>query len=99
MVELHTGTYANAKKGDLLQKEFERLAFAANFAANEGLMIAAGHGLNYVNSKPICYIQEINELSIGHSIMARAILVGIDRAVRDMLDIINNAVLLRNLEL
>ncbi len=99
MVELHTGTYANAIKGDLLQKEYERLVHAARFAANEGLMVAAGHGLNYTNTKPICYIHELNELSIGHSIMARSILVGIDRAVRDMLDIINNAVLLRNLDI
>jgi pyridoxine 5-phosphate synthase len=57
-------------------------------------MVAAGHGLNYTNTQSICAISGIKELSIGHSIISRAIMSGIDRAVRDMLDIINTSTLL-----
>ncbi len=99
MVELHTGHYANAK--DPIQNEFElaKIISSSAFAFACGLKVAAGHGLNYINTKPICMIHEINELSIGHSIMARAIYVGIDRAVKDMIDLINNATLHRNIDI
>lgn len=99
MVELHTGHYANAK--DSIQNEFElaKIISSSAFAFDCGLKVAAGHGLNYINTKSICMIHEINELSIGHSIMARAIYVGIDRAVKDMIDLINNATLHRNIDI
>ena len=98
MVELHTGTYANAKSQEGIRHELSRIINAAEFAHKAGLKVAAGHGLNYINTPPVCRIFEIHELSIGHSIMSRAIHVGIDRAVRDMLDIINNATLHRNID-
>ncbi|MCK5741736.1 MAG: pyridoxine 5'-phosphate synthase, partial [Chlorobi bacterium] len=84
MVEFHTGVYANAKhEGDMTQ-ELARMIGACSVAFENGLKIAAGHGLNYNNVQAISMIPEIDELSIGHSVMARAIHVGIDRAVREM---------------
>lgn len=99
MVELHTGSYANAKTKNDIENEFNRLVNAVSLASSEGLEIAAGHGLNYVNTQKICMIHEINELSIGHSIMSRAIFTGIEQAVRDMLHLINNATLHRNIDI
>ncbi len=98
MVELHTGTYANAKSDKEYVDELNRLAKAAEVAQNFGMKIAAGHGLNYVNTQAICRIPQIGELSIGHSIMSRAIMLGMDRAVREMIDLINTSVLMRNSE-
>lgn len=88
MVELHTGVYANLKPKDT-EHEFKKIKKAAEFAFSSGLQVAAGHGLNYFNTAPIAKIPQIQELSIGHSIMARSILVGLDRAVRDMLNLIH----------
>ncbi len=98
MVEFHTGIYANAK-GDQKEEELKRLFIATSMAAQNELQIAAGHGLDYENSKDICFIHEIDELSIGHSIISRAVYVGIDRAVREMLALINNATLHRNIDI
>jgi pyridoxine 5-phosphate synthase len=89
MVEFHTGTYANLREKHLIATELYRLNKAINKANDWGLTVAAGHGLNYNNTQAICEIQGINELSIGHSIISRAAFVGIDRAVREMLDIIH----------
>lgn len=94
MVELHTGTYANYTDRDDIERELARIAEAAGLARQAGMMVAAGHGLNYINTHRICAIAGIKELSIGHSIISRSIMVGIDRAVRDMLDIINTSTLL-----
>lgn len=91
MVELHTGTYANANSESLRHSEFKDLLSAAEFAHNIGLKIAAGHGLNYFNTQMICKIPHIKEMSIGHSIIARASLVGLDRAVKDMLHILQTS--------
>ncbi len=99
MVEFHTGTYANAKEPQKLKFELNRIISASALAYTAGLKIAAGHGLNYNNIKPICYIHEINELSIGHSIMSRAMFVGIDRAVRDMLEAMRFSTLHRNIDI
>ncbi|MFW5702304.1 MAG: pyridoxine 5'-phosphate synthase [Bacteroidota bacterium] len=93
MVELHTGAYANYTKAEDIVAEFERLRSAAQTARHAGLHVAAGHGLNYSNTQLICSIDGIRELSIGHSIISRSIMSGIDRAVRDMLNIINNSTL------
>ena len=95
MVEFHTGTYANAKKTSEIEIEFEKLKSSSVYAHSSGLKIAAGHGLNYFNTQKICSIKEINELSIGHSVISRAIFVGIEKAVRDMLNIIQFSEMLK----
>ena len=76
-----TATRASGER----QRELARLVDAAKAAAKLGLGVAAGHGLNYENVQPVVAIAEIDELNIGHAIVARAVLVGLDRAVRDML--------------
>lgn len=93
MVEFHTGVYANLKKESLIEKEFVRIKTSAEYASSAGLKIAAGHGLNYHNTQKICSITQINELSIGHSIISRAVFTGIEKAVEDMLNLINYSVL------
>jgi pyridoxine 5-phosphate synthase len=83
VIELHTGTYANAS-GAALAMELERVRSAAKFAASLGLIVNAGHGLHYHNVEPIAAIREIVELNIGHSIIARAVFDGLPKAVSDM---------------
>jgi pyridoxine 5-phosphate synthase len=90
VIELHTGAYAEAS-GSARAREFERLRAAAKFAASLGLTVNAGHGLNYHNVEPIAAIPEIIELNIGHSIVARAIIDGLAKAVRDMKDLMRRA--------
>jgi pyridoxine 5-phosphate synthase len=82
-IEINTGVYADARPA-AAPAELARISRAAELGAREGLEVLAGHGLNYVNVIPIVGIAEIVELNIGHSIVARASLVGMDRAVRDM---------------
>jgi pyridoxine 5-phosphate synthase len=82
-IEINTGVYADSQLASS-SAELARVSRAAAVAADEGLEVLAGHGLNYVNVVPIVGITEIVELNIGHSIVARASLVGMDRAVRDM---------------
>ncbi|MDA3838171.1 MAG: pyridoxine 5'-phosphate synthase [Candidatus Delongbacteria bacterium] len=84
-IEIHTGHYANAKTDSELIEELERIKEAAIYGEKLGLGVSAGHGLNYHNVKEIVAIEEIEELNIGHSIIGRASLVGIDKAVKDML--------------
>ncbi len=88
-VELHTGAYANAKTEREKQRECEKIAEGAKLAAGLGLRVGAGHGLNYVNTQRIAAIPEVEELNIGHSIISRAALVGLDRAVREMRGLLN----------
>jgi len=88
VVELHTGIYAEANSPLEAATELERLAGAAALAKKLGLRVNAGHGLNYQNVKKVCLIEEIEELSIGHSIIARACLVGIEKAVKEMIQLI-----------
>jgi pyridoxine 5-phosphate synthase len=83
VIELHTGTYAEAT-GSAQARELERLATAAKRAANLGLEVHAGHGLTYNNVVPVATISEIVELNIGHCIIGRAIFAGLESAVRDM---------------
>lgn len=89
-VEIHTGKYCNAS-GAEREKEQEAVVAAARLARSLGLEVHAGHGLNYENVAPIVKIPEIVELNIGHSIIARAVIVGIERAVREMKEILNRA--------
>lgn len=83
-IELHAGRYANARQPKEKQAEFDALTQGAKLAYKLGLGVNAGHGLTYHNVKRLTQIPEIVEFNIGHSIMARAILVGLDRAVREM---------------
>ena len=85
MVELHTGALANAFTEKVESQELDRLRDAAVRASNFGLQVNAGHGINYRNISLIHKIPSLAELNIGHSIIARALLVGIETAVREML--------------
>jgi pyridoxine 5-phosphate synthase len=89
-VELHTGEYANAS-GEARGRELLRLHEGARLGADMGLAVHAGHGLTYENVIPVAALPGIEEVNIGHSIMARAILVGMERAVRDMRELIREA--------
>jgi pyridoxine 5-phosphate synthase len=83
-VEIHTGAYANAKSQEDRHREFAKITEAVKLAASLGLRVGAGHGLNYVNVRRIALVPEVSELNIGHSIISRAALTGMDRAVREM---------------
>jgi pyridoxine 5-phosphate synthase len=87
-VEIHTGRYANARRLKEEETEFEAIAQAAKLAYKVGMGVSAGHGLNYRNVKRLTQIQEIVEYNIGHSIIARAVMVGLEAAVREMKAII-----------
>ena len=89
-VEIHTGTYCNAAE-TAREGEREAVAAAATLARNISLEVHAGHGLDYANVPPIASIPEIVELNIGHSIIARAVIVGIDQAVREMKQLLAKA--------
>lgn len=88
MVEIHTGLYANAK-GKKQDRELHRVMEAVKMANKLGLLANAGHGLNYFNVKSIAAIEGIRGLYIGHSIISRAVLVGMERAVREMIELIS----------
>ena len=83
-VELHTGEYANADTEENRSKELERLKEASKYAKEKGLRVFAGHGLTYTNVQPVASIPEIEELNIGHSIIANSVFLGLDEAVRKM---------------
>ena len=87
-IELHTGCYANTSEGIEQDKEFERLIKASELANELKLNINAGHGLNYTNTQKICNLPHLRELNIGHSIISRAIFVGITQAVKEMKQIL-----------
>jgi pyridoxine 5-phosphate synthase len=89
-VEIHTGAYANANTEKNREREFVKIAEAAKLAGSLGLRVGAGHGLNYINVRKIARIPEVEELNIGHSIISRAVLVGLERAVREMRALIEN---------
>jgi pyridoxine 5-phosphate synthase len=87
-IEIHTGHYSDAKTPVKADEELKKIHDAVGEASHSNLRIAAGHGLNYVNVGRIAEIKEIEELNIGHSIIARAVLVGLDQAVREMIELI-----------
>ena len=89
-VELHTGEYANSWRVKP-EEQIKRISLAAQLAKELGLAVHAGHGLTYENVRPIASIPEIEELNIGHSVIARAVLVGINSAVREMREILGQA--------
>lgn len=83
-IELHTGSYCEASEGAERKAELAKLEAAVRAGRKLGLQINAGHGLNYVNVRDIVALNGVQELNIGHSIVSRAVLVGMDRAVREM---------------
>lgn len=87
-VELHTGEYANASDPGSSARQLERLRMAALRGRELGLSIHAGHGLTYENVAPVASIPELEELNIGHSVVSRAVFVGLERAVREMAELI-----------
>ncbi|GAB2997990.1 pyridoxine 5'-phosphate synthase [Psychrosphaera aestuarii] len=90
-IEIHTGHYADAETDEEQLAELARIAEGVEFAASIGLVVNAGHGLHYHNVKPIAAIKDIYELNIGHAIIARASIDGLDKAVRDMKALMNEA--------
>ena len=86
-IEIHTGLYANTE-GDAHIKELNRIKEAAVYAHNIGLIVNAGHGLNYTNTQSIVEIPYMHEFNIGHSIISRAVFTGLETAVKDMIKII-----------
>jgi len=90
-VELHTGEYAHARTPDERRAQLRRLEEAARLSRTLGVDVHAGHGLTYENVAPVAAIQELEELNIGHSIVSRALFTGMERAVRDMAEIIRRA--------
>lgn len=87
-VELHTGCYADATSDAAQNEELQRLVDAGAFAVEQGLLLHMGHGLTYRNVVPVAEIPGVCELNIGHSIISRAVLVGLERAVREMKELI-----------
>ncbi len=86
-VELHTGAYANAV-GEAKQSELARLADAAEQAAKAGLVLHAGHGLTVRNLAPVAAIPGLREVNIGHDIIARAVFIGLEEAVSEILEVL-----------
>ena len=87
MIEIHTGMYANAK-GKKQEEELKRIISSVECALDAGLLVNAGHGLNYFNVSKVASIQGLRGLYIGHSIISRAVLVGMEKAVREMKELI-----------
>jgi pyridoxine 5-phosphate synthase len=86
-IELHTGEYANAR-GAEREDQLGRLRRASALGASLGLAVHAGHGLTYLNVQPLAAVPEIEELNIGHSIVSHAVFVGLERAVREMKELV-----------
>jgi pyridoxine 5-phosphate synthase len=84
VIEIHTGAYADATNAGEQEKEWHRIVKAAQFAHQAGLIVNAGHGLHYQNVQAIARIPQINELNIGHAIIARALFSGLEAAVREI---------------
>lgn len=91
MIELHTGEYANAKSEREIQERLVEIERAAKLGTSLGLGVNGGHGLDYINTGAIASIREIDELSIGHAVITRAVFAGLDRAVKQMLAIVTSA--------
>jgi pyridoxine 5-phosphate synthase len=84
VIEIHTGVFANADNEEDMFDELERIRMAARHAKKLGLGVNAGHGLNYINIKEFKVIEDIDEVSIGHAVIARAVFVGLEQAINDM---------------
>jgi pyridoxine 5-phosphate synthase len=88
MIELHTGEYAEAKEEQELQRLLREIISASTYGKKIGLEVNAGHGLNYTNVSAVAAIPQIDEMSIGHSIISRAAFVGLDCAVKEMIALV-----------
>ncbi len=91
VIELHTGAYADAMSAVEKNKELQRIQHAAHYAHQAGLQVNAGHGLHFHNVEAICFIPEIVELNIGHSIIAQSVFSGLSQTVRDLKSIMREA--------
>lgn len=90
IIEIHTGHYANAIGEENIFDELERIRIAAKHAKKLGLGVNAGHGLNYINMKEFVAIPDIDEVSIGHAVIARSLFVGVEKAIKEMIELIRN---------
>lgn len=90
-IEIHTGSFAEAREWKSLEQELLKIENAVKLAQKLAMSVNAGHGLNYTNIKKVAAIGGIEEFNIGHSIISRAVLVGLERAVREMVDLIKYA--------
>ena len=90
-IELHTGVYSNAVNEEDIFDELERIRLGAKHAKKLGLGVNAGHGLNYVNMKEFVAVPDIDEVSIGHAVIARAVYVGLEKAIKEMIEIVRMA--------
>lgn len=88
IIEIHTGKYANMRTEKDQLNELIKIATIARVASEQGLIVTAGHGLNYTNVLPIVNISEIREISIGHSIISRAVFTGLQKAVEEMVKLL-----------
>ncbi|MFA6540441.1 MAG: pyridoxine 5'-phosphate synthase [Bacteroidota bacterium] len=88
MIEVHTGEYADAPSGEEQERSFQTVKLSAELAHSMNLAVNAGHGLNYANVRRIASLPQIGEMSIGHSIISRAVVVGLDQAVREMIQLV-----------
>ena len=91
VIELHTGSYANCTTEDARRAELMRITRAVEHAAENGLCVNAGHGLDYINTQDVAAIPQLAELNIGHSIVSRALFVGLREAVHEMKQLIAGA--------
>jgi pyridoxine 5-phosphate synthase len=87
-VEIHTGRYAEARSAEMVDREFEQICAVATQAQDLGLRVHAGHGLDYRNTGRLAAVSEIEEFSIGHAVVARAVFVGLETAVKEMLSLV-----------
>ncbi|VAX17613.1 Pyridoxine 5'-phosphate synthase [hydrothermal vent metagenome] len=90
LIEIHTGNYANAETEEEMFEELDRIRLAAQHAKKLGLGVNAGHGLNYNNISDFLVVDEIDEVSIGQAVIARSVFVGLEKAVKEMRELINN---------
>ncbi len=90
-IEFQTASYSEARAGKAIEAELVKLSTATSHARQRGLHVHMGHGLNYWNVQAVCRIPGVEELNIGHSIVSRAVLVGLERAVREMKQTISDA--------
>lgn len=88
MIELHTGQYAQARQKSVLERELKKLKMMTRIARDLGLVVNAGHGLKYHNTKAVARIDGMEELNIGHSIVSRAVFKGLEAAVKEMMEIV-----------
>lgn len=91
LIEIHTGNYANAVGEENIFEELDKIRLGAKHAKKLGLGVNAGHGLDYQNIKEFLAVKDIDEVSIGQAVIARAVFVGIEKAVKEMMEIIRNA--------